>query len=377
MKMKKILIFGGLSVVLVLVIINFGGKWILSRQYRSVPAPEGEEVEGVKIITVTDKDANIKNPKYEFVRLKTLDFSADTNLILDSIRRFRHDSKGNLYFFDSHLRVIKKYTRDYRFIKSIGRKGQGPGEFGQYSNFLISEEDSLYVYDPWKNRLNVFNTDGEYCRSFNFKPSLESRSTPFEIDRKGNIYLSFYDPKTEKVIHKYNSKGNHQKSFGQRGSGYSIPKSFYGYRHLTNFSYGHLVIYNGFLYYSQQNPCQIRKYTLEGDLIMIIDRQSKLVIPHKIEQVGEESFISKIPSFSSGFLVHDDFIFNTIMVTEFVSKEVGSMLDIFTLSGELVYSKNFTDNVALLDNDNNIFYCRRDSEDDFRKLDLYLFKKTE
>ena len=39
------------------------------------------------------------------------------------------DTEGNVYAPDYRANNIKKFGSNYKFLKAIGRKGQGPGEF--------------------------------------------------------------------------------------------------------------------------------------------------------------------------------------------------------------------------------------------------------
>lgn len=89
----------------------------------------------------------------------------------DTLRNFIHpqdiaiDESGNIYVLDSRLSSIKKFDSDSKFVKSIGRKGTGPGEM-QTSWQLMLFNDSLYVVDVTDSRFSIFNSSGEFIRSF-------------------------------------------------------------------------------------------------------------------------------------------------------------------------------------------------------------------
>ena len=68
--------------------------------------------------------------------------------------------KGNccLYFF----------THQGKFIKRVGRYGQGPGEF-TYPNCLnIDKNGDIYVYDFGNDRLSILSKEGKYVDGFRF-----------------------------------------------------------------------------------------------------------------------------------------------------------------------------------------------------------------
>ncbi|MCX6575401.1 MAG: 6-bladed beta-propeller [Candidatus Aminicenantes bacterium] len=55
------------------------------------------------------------------------------------------DSAGSLYILDSGNNRIQKLNSEGKFIKTIGRKGQGPGEFQAARSMDI---DKLEIFSP-------------------------------------------------------------------------------------------------------------------------------------------------------------------------------------------------------------------------------------
>jgi hypothetical protein len=76
------------------------------------------------------------------------------------------DPEGNIYVVDSGAKNIKKFDTQGKFLKTIGREGQGPGEFGgpYYSAFA---KDRLIVWDSGNRRLCSFTSDGDFVKSVN------------------------------------------------------------------------------------------------------------------------------------------------------------------------------------------------------------------
>jgi hypothetical protein len=83
------------------------------------------------------------------------------------------DPNGNIYVADSGALNIKKFDMQGNFLKTIGREGQGPGEFGglYYSTYA---KDRLVVWDSGNRRLCAFAPDGKFVTSTNI--SYESGS---------------------------------------------------------------------------------------------------------------------------------------------------------------------------------------------------------
>lgn len=76
------------------------------------------------------------------------------------------DPEGNIYVVDSGAKNIKKFSPQGKFLKVIGREGQGPGEFGGvfYSAFAGNR---LVVWDSGNRRLSAFDPEGEFVTSTN------------------------------------------------------------------------------------------------------------------------------------------------------------------------------------------------------------------
>ncbi len=73
--------------------------------------------------------------------------------------------EGSVYVLDSADADIKIYSRDGAYRRTIGRKGQGPGEF-RLPNDLDVFGGRLYVADSANRRLQILDADGEYVGGF-------------------------------------------------------------------------------------------------------------------------------------------------------------------------------------------------------------------
>jgi len=98
------------------------------------------------------------------------------------------DSEGNIFMLDSDR--ILKYDHQGKFIKIIGRKGQGPGEFTFPVKLFIDGYDNLYVNNQGK-KLIVFDKEGTFKEIIRLKysiPTFPLESSDFYVDKEGYIY---------------------------------------------------------------------------------------------------------------------------------------------------------------------------------------------
>jgi hypothetical protein len=74
------------------------------------------------------------------------------------------DKNGNIFVVEGETQVIRKYNKVGVFIKSVGKKGQGPQEFTSITSIFL-QGNFLFVYDFINKRLTKFNLDLGYVES--------------------------------------------------------------------------------------------------------------------------------------------------------------------------------------------------------------------
>ena len=79
------------------------------------------------------------------------------------------DAAGNIYILDTGNTRIQKFGPDGAYLATIGRKGQGPGEFILPDGLDIDRDGNLVVGDTAQSRLHVIIGDGKDARSIILK----------------------------------------------------------------------------------------------------------------------------------------------------------------------------------------------------------------
>jgi hypothetical protein len=62
---------------------------------------------------------------------------------------------------------LKMYGQEGEFIRTIGRQGEGPGEFGQVRSVCIATGDTVVAVHYSRPSISVFTPDGEHVRTLN------------------------------------------------------------------------------------------------------------------------------------------------------------------------------------------------------------------
>ena len=133
-----------------------------------------EEVDGVTIV----KNPNIPlNPEMQIIFEEDLTIGVqegDENYMFGSLVVINSDNEGNFYVTDWDRKTVKKYDHEGSYLKSIGRPGQGPGEFQNISEVRFDVEGNIYLNDVANQRISILSKEGDYLRGIKV-PSIFER----------------------------------------------------------------------------------------------------------------------------------------------------------------------------------------------------------
>lgn len=77
---------------------------------------------------------------------------------------------GRLVVVNRSARQLLMFSRDGEFLRAIGRRGEGPGEFVDPVELGVMAGDSIVVWDWGSGRLALFGPDGSHGRSVRLRP---------------------------------------------------------------------------------------------------------------------------------------------------------------------------------------------------------------
>ena len=163
-----------------------------------------EEIDGVTTVR------NPKEPYYGELIIELVDDleignDEDPNYQFYNVAGIALDSERNIYVLDSGNHRVQKFDKNGDYLLTIGREGEGPGEFISLSDVFIDTQDTLYLAD--RRMIQIFDSSGEYKDSITFENSIYD----FFLDKDGNIltYIIRSDEEgSKKHLVKYDIKGN-------------------------------------------------------------------------------------------------------------------------------------------------------------------------
>ena len=112
----------------------------------------------------------------------------DDNYIFGVVSSIQADDEGNIYVCDIKLARVQKYDKNGRFLMTIGKKGQGPGEYeNPFEAFLLPKTSSLYIRSNM--RVLEYDQNGAYrtqtiLRHFPYKTGVDGDGSIWAVPNK-------------------------------------------------------------------------------------------------------------------------------------------------------------------------------------------------
>lgn len=125
-----------------------------------------ELVEELRIGTVTGPE------EYSFGQIRDLAVGRD----------------GSIFVADLHPQSVRQFDPAGRFVRQIGREGQGPGEYTSLLGTAILPDGTLSIWDYGNRRISVYDSTGAYLRGLRVSGGAVQRKA-FQVDTLGRFYV--------------------------------------------------------------------------------------------------------------------------------------------------------------------------------------------
>ncbi len=110
-------------------------------------------------------DETLKTEQVKLIEeIRVSDASLPEGLIFQNPRGVAVDAQGRVYVADAGAEHLKVFGPDGKFIRTIGRKGQGPGEF-QGPEFVEIGGGRIFVWEAMNRRISIFDAEGKFIDS--------------------------------------------------------------------------------------------------------------------------------------------------------------------------------------------------------------------
>jgi hypothetical protein len=214
---------------------------------------------------------------------------------------FNTDENGDFYVTDWDKKKILKYDQTGKYVLTIGRQGQGPGEFQNLSVARFDKEGNIYVTDLSSHRISFFGKRGNYLRQIPIPDVFEdlyigakggyvsSQTIPKESDTgmAFKIVDGFFNDKFELMI-EFNSRISDIKPPSGRDA---TAQAKFTAQILSEIAFRptpmHLLAADGTIYFGYPEDYSIAVFSPEGRKIRTIRRDYD---PIKVKDRDKEYF---------------------------------------------------------------------------------------
>lgn len=158
------------------------------------------------------------------------DPSNGSEYLFSDIKQLRTDAGGNIYILDRPLYEIAMFDAAGEFQRTIGRSGQGPGEFLYITSFLINDiTKQMTVFDARNQRFTLLDAEGNslYMHRFPEGKRLDYRYTHLLGNGKLLVYEWNYENRNpnEPFLHIYNTRMTEKLcSFSKAGNVWNLDR---------------------------------------------------------------------------------------------------------------------------------------------------------
>ena len=135
----------------------------------------------------------VKNPKKPIYSEEILSLEEELSIgetggkeeyMFSRARSITVDDEEQIYVLDSKEAHIKVFDKDGKYLRTLGRRGQGPGEMQRPVSIRITPQKEILVNDWGIRRVMFLNLDGEFIReistgamTFFNKPKCDSKES--------------------------------------------------------------------------------------------------------------------------------------------------------------------------------------------------------
>lgn len=236
-----------------------------------------ETKDGVRLIHNEKEGKWGKNPKVSLEYAKNIGDleSDDDNVLFYMPSDIAVDEDGNVYVLDSGNHRIQKFDREGNFLASLGRHGQGPGEFQYPQSIDISAGGNIYVADSGNQKIHILKPDGTFDKDIRISdeaPGIIRIRNGKLIQGKGASMFSIQmgmmnqDEELPKLIRVLDTAAEVQNEFGEQKDFKDFLVNRMGNR------YHFFVDKEGYVYLAFDYQNRIEKYTPEGKILWRSDR---------------------------------------------------------------------------------------------------------
>ena len=116
---------------------------------------------GIKIIN-NPKEPLYGEIKFELEEDLSIGNEDDENYLFYGVGDIQVDEGGNIYVLDSRNHRLQVFDKNGNYLRTIGKKGQGPGEFNVPTHLQLDDETGNIFVTDRSRTIVIFEKEGKY-----------------------------------------------------------------------------------------------------------------------------------------------------------------------------------------------------------------------
>jgi len=273
-------------------------------------AQKVKTVDGVTVVSNGKKPVAVKGQpaKIKLVEELAIGGGGNPDESFSQVGTFVVDAEGGILALDFKDQKIKVFDKTGKFIRLIGKPGQGPGELGTASGIQLMADNTLVVEDATNRRLALFKPTGEFLKNISMAGMLGLVNVI--LDGKGNAIgremgLAEGNAKMFFEIKKFDPSLKPLFTLDKIEFPIPIPGSG------TKMNIMEMIsVYqfdpSGNIYYGRNADYEIKIYSPEGKHIRTIQKEYN---PVKVTQADIDEMLARIPNVTPGVNIKEMFSF--------------------------------------------------------------------
>ena len=320
---------------------------------------------------------NTKEPIYEpgvFTLEEELSISETPEreeVIFSQLRSIDVDKSGRLYILDQGEAHVYVFDPDGNYVRSIGKKGQGPGELHMPFTMTVTSGQELMVED-FRSEIIFYSLEGDFIREI--KTAKEAALRIF-MDSRGNFFgtVIVYDEEDPRYeVRKYDPQMNRLASLGKSPLPNARNEGFNPFGGAVMYA----VRYDDHVICGSPEKYEHEVFDLEANLEMKIikDYDPVEITKQEIDEVMEEipqGMEVSIPKYHNPFqwFGTDDEGRIFVRTHEQVKEGEGFYYDVFDVEGKFIAKVPLKTRPLLIKD--NKFYAVEEDEQGFLSIKRY------
>jgi hypothetical protein len=150
-----------------------------------------------QIVRLPEQDRRLAGTAAEVFSIGKAEGAA--NEMFGDVGSVAFDAAENLYVLDRQAKRVMVYDRNGRFLRQIGKEGEGPGELIAPRLMTLGNDGTVIVFDLGRPGYSLFRPDGAFVRNVATEREFPDFNAQLAWHPRGGILATFREPPPDQI----------------------------------------------------------------------------------------------------------------------------------------------------------------------------------